>query len=144
LKLMTIKTLALGAALAAAVALPAAAQTKPMAMPMAPHSHDGMTPKQMAEHMKTHKAEDLKAKPGAAVAAPDVVVKVNGLVCDFCARSLEKTFRRTGKVSGVSVDLTAKEVRLKFAAGANLEDAVIRKLVKDAGYAVVDLRRKAA
>jgi copper chaperone CopZ len=140
---MSIKILALAAAIAA-FGLPAAAQPKPMPMPMAPHSHEGLTPAQMAEHMKTHKAEDTRAKAGPAVAAPDVVVKVNGLVCDFCARSLEKTFRRTGKVSGVSVDLTAKEVRLKFAAGANLDDAVIRKLVKDAGYAVVDVRRKAA
>jgi len=125
---MTIKSLALAAALAA-LAVPAAAQ------PASPAS---------AEQLKMHKAEDIKAAPGAAVAAPDVVVKVNGLVCDFCARSLEKTFRRTGKVSGVSVDLTAKEVRLKFAAGANIDDATIRKLVKDAGYAVVDVRRTAA
>ena len=72
-----------------------------------------MSASAMAEHMKTHAAEDIAARPGAAVAGPDVVVKVNGLVCDFCARSLEKTFRKTGKVAGVSVDLTAKEVRLQ-------------------------------
>ena len=140
---MSIKTLALAAAVAA-FALPAAGQPKPMPMPMAPHSHEGLTPQQMAEHMKSHKAEDAKAKAGPAVGSPDVVVKVNGLVCDFCARSLEKTFRRTGKIAGVSVDLTAKEVRLKFAAGQSLDDAVIRKLVRDAGYTVVDVRRRAA
>src|SRR5436309_14079354 len=127
---MSLKTLAFAAALAALTS-PALAQ------PI-------NTPAAMAEHMKTHKPEDITAKPGAAVAAADVVVKVNGLVCDFCARSLEKTFRKTGKVSGVSVDLTAKEVRLKFAAGATLDDATIRKLVKDAGYAVVSVQRSAA
>lgn len=138
---MSIKTLALAAAVAAS-ALPAYAQQT--TTPMAKHSEAPTSAKEMAEHMKTHAAEDTKAKPGAVVAGPDVVVKVNGLVCDFCARSLEKTFRKTGKVSGVSVDLTTKEVRLKFAPGADIDDATIRKLVKDAGYAVVDVRRGAA
>lgn len=138
---MSIKALALAASLAAFVT-PAAAQ--PMKMPMEPHSHEGLSPKQMAEHMKMHKAEDMKAAATAAVASPDVVVKVNGLVCDFCARALEKTFAKTGKVAGVSVDLTAKEVRLKFVKGATLDDATVRKLVKDAGYAVVSVRRTAA
>jgi copper chaperone CopZ len=136
---MNTKSIAIAAALAA-LAAPALAQP---ATPMAPHSHEGMDGKEMAEHMKTHKGE-AKTKAAPAVGAPDVVVKVNGLVCDFCARSLEKTFRKTGKVSGVSVDLTAKEVKLKFAPGGALNDATIRKLVTDAGYAVVSLQRRAA
>jgi copper chaperone CopZ len=138
---MSLKAYAIAAAIAA-LAAPAAAQ--PMNMPMEGHSHEGMSVKDMSEHMKHHKADDKSGKTSVGVANPDVVVKVNGLVCDFCARSLEKTFKKTGKVSGVSVDLTAKQVRLKFALGATLDDATIRKLVKDAGYAVVDLKRTAA
>jgi copper chaperone CopZ len=134
---MTSKSIALAAALSA-LAVPALAQTP---MPM-DHSHDGMNPKAMAEHMKQHHNGEAATKAGPAVGAPDVVVKVNGLVCDFCARSLEKTFRKTGKVSGVSVNLTAKEVRLKFVSGASLDDATIRKLVTNAGYAVVSVQRK--
>ena len=129
-------------ALAATVALlsgPAWAQP-----PAASHDHKGMSGAAMTEHMKSHKHDDMTAKAGPAVASPDVVVKVNGLVCDFCARSLEKAFNRTGRVSGVAVDLTAKEVRLRFAAGKSMDDATIRKLVKDAGYAVVSLQRRAA
>jgi copper chaperone CopZ len=136
---MSMKSIAFAAALAA-LALPAAAQA---ADPHAGHDHGGMDAKAMAEHMKTHKGQ-AKTPAAAKVGAPDVVVKVKGLVCDFCARSLEKTFMRTGKVSGVSVDLTAKEVRLKFSAGGALDDATIRKLVTDAGYAVVDVRRRSA
>lgn len=136
---MTFKSIVLAAALSA-LAIPALAQAP---MPM-DHSHEGMNPKAMAEHMKKHHAGEVATKAGPAVGAPDVVVKVNGLVCDFCARSLEKTFRKTGKVFGVSVDLTAKEVRLKFAAGASLDDATIRKLVTEAGYAVVGVQRRAA
>jgi copper chaperone CopZ len=128
------KSLVLAAGLAA-LGLPALSQ--PMPMP-----NSGKAP--MGQHMKQHAGEDAAATPSARVAHPDVVVKVNGLVCDFCARALEKTFQRTGKVAGVSVDLTAKEVRLKFVKGSNLDDAVIRKLVKDAGYAVVAVNRVAA
>jgi copper chaperone CopZ len=137
---MSFKAFVVAAALGA-IAAPAAAQ--PMNMPM-DHSHEGMSAKQMAEHMKHHKAEEKAAKAGPAIASPDVIVRVNGLVCDFCARALEKTFKKTGKVAGVSVDLTAKQVRLKFAPGATLDEATIRKLVKDAGYAVVDVRRTKA
>lgn len=136
---MKFKSIAIAAALTA-LAAPALAQAP---MPM-DHSHDGMNPSAMAAHMKTQHKGEAATKAGPVVGAPDVVVKVNGLVCDFCARSLEKTFRKTGKVSGVSVDLTAKEVRLKFAAGASLDDATIRKLVTNAGYAVVGVQRKAA
>ena len=113
-----------------ALALPAQAQMAAMpgmAMP-AEHKH----------------AEGETGRAGTAVANPDVVAQVNGLVCDFCAKGLEKSFNRTGKVSHVLVDLTAKEVRLKFNPGASLDDAQIRKLIRDAGYALVSLKRPAA
>ena len=118
------------AAALAGLATPALAQSGMGAMP-------GMS---MPDH--AHAAGET-GRAGTTVASPDVVVQVNGLVCDFCAKGLEKSFNRTGKISGVSVDLTAKEVRLKLKPGATLDDAQIRKLIRDAGYAVVAVRRLA-
>lgn len=89
-------------------------------------------------------AAQAKPAPAAATAPADVVVKVNGLVCDFCARSLEKAFKGTKTVSHVAVDLTAKEVRLSFLPGQSLDDAAIKRLVTSAGYAVVGVQRRQA
>lgn len=95
----------------------------------------------MAGH--DHRAAPAASTSAAAPAsAPsDVVVKVNGLVCDFCARSLEKTFMGTRKVARVAVDLNSKEVRIAFRPGQTIDDATIRKLVTNAGYAVVNGQR---
>ena len=120
------KPLALGIFLAA-LALPAAAHDEHGHGAGGAHAH-GSPPERLG-------------RTGGLVGRPDVVVQVNGLVCDFCARGLQKSFSRTGAVSGVAVDLAAKEIRLKFVAGAGLDDAAIRKLVRDAGYSVATIRR---
>lgn len=77
----------------------------------------------------------------AAAAAQNVTVKVNGLVCDFCARSIEAMMKKRDDVSGVHVDLDKGEVHLGLTAGAKLDDATLRKLITDSGYAVTDISR---
>ena len=37
---------------------------------------------------------------------------INGLVCDFCARALEKVFMNENSVSGLTVNLKAKKLDL--------------------------------
>jgi copper chaperone CopZ len=71
-------------------------------------------------------------------------VKVNGLICDFCVQALKKTFKKQAAVRAVAIDLNAKEVRLGFKPGMSLNDATIGKLIKDAGYNVVSIKRRAA
>lgn len=85
----------------------------------------------------------VQAKPAATGAvAPGAVVKVNGLVCDFCVRALNRVFKKQAAVKAVAVDLDAKEIRLAFKPGAALDDATIGRLVKDAGYNVVSISRR--
>jgi copper chaperone CopZ len=74
----------------------------------------------------------------------DAVVSVNGLVCDFCAQAIEKSFRRQAAVNAVHVDLTAKLVSIDFKPDASLDDAAIRRIVTNAGYTVVSIRRTGA
>ena len=88
----------------------------------------------------------LAAAPlSAAFAAPAqmVTVKVNGLVCDFCARSIEAMMKKRDDVSGVHVDLDKGEVHLKLKANATLDDATLKKLITDSGYNVTGVDRKA-
>lgn len=84
----------------------------------------------------------LAASPAAAShGGKHVFVKINGLVCDFCAQSMKKVFGKKEPVAGVDVDLTAKLLTLSLKNGGNLSDDDITKGIVDAGYAVVEIKR---
>ena len=62
-----------------------------------------------------------------------VNVEVNGMVCDFCARALERFFKKQ-EVAAIDVDLDNGKISINFNDGANLEDSTIQKLVTNSGY----------
>lgn len=75
--------------------------------------------------------------------AADVVVSVNGLVCDFCAQAIDRSFRRRAEVNAVRVDLTEKLVSIDFRPNQSLDDDTIRDIITRAGYTVTNVRRTA-
>lgn len=70
------------------------------------------------------------------------MVDVNGLVCDFCARALEKVFSKQEAVESINVDLDAKVVTINYVDGGSLDDETLTKLITDSGYNVVDIRHE--
>jgi copper chaperone CopZ len=84
--------------------------------------------------------------PAMAEPAPGeiLVAKVNGLVCDFCAQSIRKTFGKEDAVQKVHVDLSKGEVRLDLKPGKTMADADIEKLIRKSGYSLVSIGRSAA
>ena len=80
--------------------------------------------------------------PLTANAAETAKISVNGLVCDFCARAIEKIFTKDEAVESVAVDLTSKIVTATFKDGKTLSDDELKKLVTDAGYNVVSIARE--
>ncbi|MCL4678503.1 MAG: heavy-metal-associated domain-containing protein [Alphaproteobacteria bacterium] len=81
----------------------------------------------------------LFAQP--AFAGETVRVNVNGLVCDFCARAVEKVFGGQAAVETIAVDLSAKLITIGMKDGQTLDDGTITKLVNDSGYALVSIER---
>ncbi len=71
-----------------------------------------------------------------AYAGEVIKVNVNGLVCDFCARALEKVFSKQEAVSNIDVDLTKKLVTVFLKEGASLSDENVTNLITDSGYNV--------
>jgi len=69
-----------------------------------------------------------------------VYVDVNGLVCDFCAQAIDKTFKKQPAVQDIEVDLGAKLITIAYKDGQRLEEEKITSLITDAGYTVVDIR----
>ena len=58
------------------------------------------------------------------------VVSVMGMVCDFCARGIEKTFKRDKSVIKVDVDLAKGKVLIAFASTAPIDrEAIDRKIL---------------
>lgn len=69
-----------------------------------------------------------------------VLVDVNGLVCDFCARALEKVFGKEAAVENIDVNLDDKVITINFNPDQSLDDETITKLITDAGYNVEAIR----
>ena len=70
-----------------------------------------------------------------------VHVSVNGLVCDFCARALEKVFGRQEAVSDIDVNLDNKMITINFNERQMLDDETITQLITDSGYNVEEIHR---
>lgn len=98
-----------------------------------------------ASHENGHNGlpvEDMQQQvPGIASADHAINVSINGLVCDFCARALEKVFSKRTEVSGIDVNLDTKIVTIGLKKGADIDDTTITKLITDAGYNVVKINR---
>ncbi|HAQ50225.1 MAG TPA: heavy metal transporter [Gammaproteobacteria bacterium] len=75
------------------------------------------------------------AHPGGTIYAD-----VNGLVCDFCARALEKVFGKQEALESINVDLDEKVITVHFNEGQSLNDETITQLITDAGYNVREIR----
>lgn len=66
-------------------------------------------------------------------------VGVNGLVCDFCARALEKVFGKREEVTGINVDLDNAMVSISMKDGMSIDDETLTKLITDSGYNVTGI-----
>jgi copper chaperone CopZ len=91
--------------------------------------------------VRTILAAILLAAAAPALAAPQAItVKVNGLVCDFCARSIESMMKKRSDVTRVHVDLDKGEIHLATK-DESLDNATLKRLVIDSGYAVTAIER---
>jgi copper chaperone CopZ len=73
--------------------------------------------------------------------AANVNIKVNGLVCDFCAQSIKKTFGKQEAVNDVQVNLDDGLINVSLKDGQDMDDATITKLITDSGYTVTSIER---
>lgn len=77
----------------------------------------------------------------AAQSTQLVKVNVKGMVCDFCARGLEKVFYKQPAVSNINVNLKNSLVKIQLKPNQTLADDKITKLITDNGISVVNIER---
>jgi len=75
-----------------------------------------------------------------------IKIEVQGLVCDFCAQSIDKVFSKQAGVEKVDVNLNNGRVTVKMADvfeddEVGISDETIIKLLQDAGYEVTAIIR---
>jgi copper chaperone CopZ len=71
----------------------------------------------------------------------EVHVSVNGLVCDFCAQSVEKLFKKEKAVQDIDVDLKMGMVTILIKSDAIMDDIKITELITQSGYSVEGIHR---
>ena len=72
-------------------------------------------------------------------AATSVKVRVNGMVCAFCAQGIEKRLSKLPATQSVFVDLKQKVVAVEAKEGQTLDTKTISAEIVDAGYDVVGI-----
>jgi len=70
-----------------------------------------------------------------------VVVRVLGVVCEFCAKAMNRTFGRQDEVAAVYVDLDSKTLNLVLRQESAMDDAEIDRLVVRSGYKTTSIHR---
>ena len=83
----------------------------------------------------------LLAIPVYAEEKADVIANINGMVCDFCARGLEKVFDKEKRVEKIDVSLEKGTVAIFFEEGKSLSDEEIKKLIENNGYSLEKISR---
>jgi hypothetical protein len=69
------------------------------------------------------------------------VISVSGMVCDFCARGIEKTFIKDKTVLKVDVDLSGGKVLIAYSQEKNINFEDIKKKILSNGQNATDLQR---
>lgn len=82
------------------------------------------------------------AKAQESATGEVVHVQALGLVCDFCARALEKVFMDTEKVHDVKVNLDESRIDIVMIKGEHFDDEKITEMIVDSGYNVEGISRK--
>jgi copper chaperone CopZ len=79
----------------------------------------------------------LAASALAVQAAETKKVTVNGMVCAFCAQGIEKRLSALPQTQAVYVNLDKRVVAVQAKEGQQLDDAVLKHEITEAGYDVV-------
>ncbi len=69
-----------------------------------------------------------------------ITAEVNGLVCDFCARALEKVFSKEDAVDHINVNLDQGLIGIHFHENQSITQDELTQLITDSGYNVVNYK----
>lgn len=75
----------------------------------------------------------------SAFAATSINAEINGMVCAFCAKGINKKLREQESTQDVWVDLKSRMVIVELKEQKTMSLEAFTKLIKDAGYDVASV-----
>ena len=100
------------------------------------HLHDTMVNGKLLEVNPERFDNFVSGLEGKQIA----IVSVSGMVCDFCARGIEKTFSKDKTVLKLDVDLSGGKVLIAFDKDKNIDFEDIKKKILSNGQNATDLQ----
>lgn len=76
-----------------------------------------------------------------AIAATSIKAEVNGMVCAFCAKGIEKKLNSMPEGKGAFVDLKNRVVVLEIKDGQDVALVKFTQVIQDAGYTVTKVEK---
>ena len=68
------------------------------------------------------------------------IISVNGMVCDFCARGIERSFSKDINIKKIDVDLSRGKILLAYDLLKEINFEEIKKLIVENGQNATDLK----
>jgi copper chaperone CopZ len=74
--------------------------------------------------------------------AETIHIGVDGLVCAFCVKGIEKSFNKQPETKKIDVSLEDKLVTVVTKDGTTMKDEKIKELITNAGYKVTGIHHQ--
>ena len=100
------------------------------------HAHDTMVDGKKLAVDRSRFNRFVKDVPDSLVA----VISVQGMVCDFCARGIEKAFSKDKHINKIDIDLASGKVLLAYATGTKIERADMKTKMLNNGLNTTDIQ----
>jgi copper chaperone CopZ len=105
------------------------------------HSHEGHLHDTMVDGKNLDVSAEIFDTFMEGLADVNVaIVSVKGMVCDFCARGIEKTFTRDKSVQKIDVDLDNGKVMIAYSKTKEINFKEIEKQILSNGQNMSDLQ----
>lgn len=105
------------------------------------HSHEGHLHDTMVDGKNLDvSAERFDAFMNELTNVNVAVVSVKGMVCDFCARGIAKTFEKDKTVQKIDVDLDNGKVLIAYSKSKDINYSEIEKKILSNGQSMSDLQ----
>ena len=105
------------------------------------HSHEGHLHEQMVDGEKLEVDAERFDKFVEGLKDNQIaVVSVKGMVCDFCAQGIEKTFKKDKTVAKIDVDLKKGKVFIAYRMNTKIDFEKIKKMIVSNGQNATKLQ----
>ena len=77
---------------------------------------------------------------GSGLPGDRIDVSINGMVCSFCVQGIERKIRSLPATQSVRIDVAKHLVQIRLRPGETITDDQLRRLIRDAGFDVREIK----